>query len=91
MEINIRQMKTRNRPDYLLNDSMIVNINPIQDGLFRGCSRMRGAGGGGRTKSPHLSKICHTYPTLMKLGTVIPHLKKLQKIQKSRDTPFEFC
>ena len=27
-------MKTRNRPDYLLNDNMIVNINPIQDGLF---------------------------------------------------------
>ena len=24
-------------------------------------------------------KICHTYPTTMKLGTVIPYLKKIQK------------
>ena len=24
-------------------------------------------------------KICHTYPTLMKLGTVVPCLKKIQK------------
>ena len=26
-----------------------------------------------------LPKICHTYPTMMKLGTVIPYLKKFQK------------
>ena len=26
-----------------------------------------------------LSKICQTYPTIMKLGTLIPHLKKIQK------------
>ena len=32
-------------------------------------------------------KICHTYLTMMKLGTVIPYLKKIQKIYKSRDTP----
>ena len=25
------------------------------------------------------------------LGTIIPYLKKIQKIQKSRDTPPEFC
>ena len=24
-------------------------------------------------------KICHTYPTIMKLGTLIPYLKKIQK------------
>ena len=35
------------------------------------------ADGGGR-KTP-LPKICHTYPTKMKLGTVIPYLKKIQK------------
>ena len=36
---------------------------------------------GGGAKSPHfrLSRICHTQPTLMKLGTVIPYLKKIQK------------
>ena len=32
-------------------------------------------------------KICHTYPTTMKLGTVIPYPKKIQKIYESRDTP----
>ena len=45
--------------------------------------------GGG--KKLHLSKICHTYPTMMQLGTVIPYPKKLQKINKSRDTLFELC
>ena len=43
-----------------------VIINPIQDGSFRGCSRM-GEGGGGGAKSAPLSKIYHTYPTTMKL------------------------
>ena len=28
---------------------------------------------------------------MMKLGTLIPYLKKIQKIYKSRDTTFEFC
>ena len=57
-------------------------INPIQDGPFRDCSWI-----GGGQKGP-LPKICHTYPAMMKLGTVIPYLKKIQKIYKSRDTPF---
>ena len=51
----------------------VVNLNPIQDGLFRGCSRIRGA------KRAPLPKIFHTYPTMMKLGTVIPYLKKIKK------------
>ena len=62
-------------------------FNPIQDGLFRGCSRM---GGGAGKKSP-LPKICRTYPTMMKLGTVIPYLKKLQKLYESHDTLLGFC
>ena len=33
----------------------------------------------------------HTYSTMMKLGTVKPYLKKIQKLYKSRDTPLEFC
>ena len=44
-------------------------------GIFRGCSGMAG---------PPLPEICHTYPTTMKLGTVIPHLKKIQKIYEYR-------
>ena len=45
-------------------------------------------GGGKRTPFP---KICHTYPTLMKLDTKTPSLKKDQRIFESRDTPLEFC
>ena len=47
-------------------------------------------GWGGGKKAP-LPKICHTYPTAMKLDTVIPYPKKIQKIYESRDTPLEFC
>ena len=41
-------------------------------------------------KRPPLPKICHTYPTMMKPGTVIPYVKKIQKMYASRDTPLEF-
>ena len=58
-------------------------LNPIQDGLFRGYSRMGGK------KVPH-PKICHTSCT-MKLGIIIPYLKKIQKIYESLDTFLEFC
>ena len=64
------------------------SINPIQDGHFRGCSWMMGEGG---QKGILLPKICHTYPTMMKLGTVTPYLKKIQKIYESRDAHPEFC
>ena len=37
-------------------------------------------------KAP-LPKICHTYPAMMKLGTVTPYLKKIPKLYESRDTP----
>ena len=63
------------------------DINPIQDGLFRGCSPMWR----GETKNPSLPKLCHTFPTMMKLGTVISYLRKIQKLYESRDTPYEFC
>ena len=43
--------------------------------------------GRGAKRLTPLFKICHTYPTtMMKLGTVIPYLKKIQKIYKSFDT-----
>ena len=42
--------------------SKVININPIQDGLFWGCSQIRRGG-----KAP-LPKICHTYLAIMKLG-----------------------
>ena len=63
-----------------------ISFNRIQDGLFRGCSRM-----GEGAFWPHLHKIRHTNPAMMKLGTVIPYLRKFQKMHKSRDTPLGFC
>ena len=62
-----------------------ININPVQDGLFWGCSRMGGWG------LDPLPKIRHTYPTMMKFGTVIPYLNKIQKMYKSRDTFLDSC
>ena len=43
------------------------------------------SGGGGGAKRPPLPKICHTYPTMIQHDTIIPYLKKIQKIYKSRD------
>ena len=66
--------------------SNVIIINPIQDGLFGGCSRM----GGGVFLSP-LPKIRRTYATIIKLGKVIPYPRKIKKIYQSRDTSLEFC
>ena len=64
---------------YILNSL----LKPIQDGHFRGCSRI---GEGAGAKRSTLPKICDINPTVMKLGTVIPYLKKIQKIYESRGT-----
>ena len=39
---------------------------------------------------PYVPKICHTYPTIMKLGTAIPFPKKIQDLYELRDTLLEF-
>ena len=49
------------------------------------------AHGWGGTKRASLPKICHTYPTTIKLGTAIPYRKKIQKLYESHDRPLEFC
>ena len=49
----------------------IVSLELILGGSFRGCSRM---GEKGQT-----DRICHTYPSMMKLGTVILYLKNIRK------------
>ena len=54
-------------------------------GIFRAAHRWRGP------KMLPLPKICHTHSTVMKLGTVIPYLKKIEKIYESRDAPLDFC
>ena len=59
-------------------------------GLFGLLTDGRGGGGGDGKRDP-VPKICHTYPSKVKLGTVIPYLKKTQKIYESRETPLKFC
>ena len=44
-----------------------------------------GAAHGWGAKTTPIQKICHIYPTMVKLDTII------QKISESRDTAFEFC
>ena len=70
------------------NNSIRQSFNPIPylGWAFSGLLK-----DGGGQKGPPLSKICHTYPRMMKLGTVIPYLKKIKKIYESRGTPPEFC
>ena len=51
---------------------------------------VHGLGGGGGRGLPSSLKSA-TYPTMMKLGTVIPYLRKIKKVYKSRDTTLEFC
>ena len=58
---------------------------------FFGAAHGWGGGGGKKIPPPPLPKTCHTYPTMIKLGTVIPHLKKTQKLYEPRDTSLEFC
>ena len=65
----------------------IKNLTLFREDFF-GAAHECGVGGG--AKSPILHKICHAYPAIMKLGTVIPYLKKVQKIYEPRDTPLEF-
>ena len=48
-------------------------------------------GSGCRNAPSPLLKICHTYPKMIKLSTVIPYLTKIQNIYKSRDIPIKFC
>ena len=45
----------------------------------------------GGVKKASLPKIFDTYPTIMKLGTIIPYVKKIEEIYESLDTPLEFC
>ena len=60
-------------------------LNPIQDGLCWSCLWM------GWDKKVPLLKICRTYSTMTKLGTVILYLNKIQKICESHDTSLKFC
>ena len=51
----------------------LSQITLFRVGLFGGCSWM------GMQKDSSLLKICHTYPTMKKFGTVMLYLRKIQK------------
>ena len=56
-------------------------------GNFRPAQGWTGGGQKAPPPPPSLLKICHSYPTMMTLGIVIPYLKKVQKNKfKSLDT-----
>ena len=48
------------------------------------------AHGWGDQKDTPLLIICHIYPLVMKLGTVIPYLRKIKNIYKSCHTILDF-
>ena len=60
-------------------------------GIFGAAHTWGGKGGEAKSPPRPLSKILHTYPTIMKFDTVIPYLKQIQKIYESLDTAPEFC
>ena len=62
------------------------SFQTYSDGPTWGWSRI-----GEGQKAPTFPKICNTYPAMLKLGTVIPFLKKIQKIYESSNTALEFC
>ena len=61
-------------------------FNLFQDRPFQGYSRI-GCG----QKCPRLPKVCHAYTTVMKLGTVTPYLKNIEKLYESNETHLDFC
>ena len=86
-------LKTIWKPIYFIISNIYLissqfNFNAIQDGIFCGCSRMAGGRG---AKMPPSPQNCHTYPTMMKFGIVVPYPKEIQKRYESRDTPLQFC
>ena len=46
-------------------------FNPIKNGLL--------TDGAEREKALSLQKFCHMYPAIMKIGKVIPYLRKIKK------------
>ena len=52
---------------------------------FSGLHLDGGMAVGGWAKGAHLSKICYTYATSMKLGMFILYLKEIKKIYELRD------
>ena len=72
-------------------DKMLFQIRAVILTLFRMGFFGAAHGWEGGFFGPPFPKIRFTYPTVMKLGTVIPYLRKIQKMYKSRDKSLKFC
>ena len=59
--------------------------------LFRVSIFGAAQGWAGEAKRSPLPKICLTYPTMMRPGTVVLNIKKIKKIYELRNTSLEFC
>ena len=82
IDIHVRALKQAFNHGLILRKvHRIIQFNPIQVGFFRAAH-----GWGGGSFWPPLLKIRHTYPTMMILGAVVPYLRMIQKMHKSRDT-----
>ena len=89
----IEMYSTYNEVKPVVTERFIRALTLFRMALFGTANRWGGGGGGQKTpsqKSP-FPKTCHTYPTKIKLGIIIPYLKKTQNIYESRNTPLEFC
>ena len=62
----------------------LLPLTLFRMGLFWAAHVWRG-GGGGQDDFPSLK--FHTYPTMMKLSTIIPYLKKIQRIYNHMTHP----
>ena len=65
---------------FLFNFVLSARLTLFRMSLFRAAH-----GWGGQKGTLSLKSVTH--PTLMKPGAVIPYMKKIQNIHKSRDTP----
>ena len=72
VKINDRAIK----PCHCVSSKGRTKVNPIHMGQF---GVAQGWGGEGVGQKDPLPKICHTYPSVMKLDTIMPYLKKTQK------------
>ena len=60
-------------------------------GGAHGCGEVGGGEGRGQEEERFaLLKKYRTYPAITNVGTIIPFLKKIQKIYESRDIPLSF-
>ena len=60
--------------------SKTKGINLLQNNDFTVKNAAHRSEKGEGTKKSTLPKICHTYPTMTKLGTVTPYLKNIRKL-----------